>query len=99
MTPANVPGHRPQSAQPLPWYRYPWPWVAIAIPAIAVIGGLFTLYLAVTHPDPLVVDDRQYQELRSELGAQPAEAASSSAGKPVQDARAGQAPNDQDGDR
>lgn len=71
MTPAKDPQHRPHSAQPLPWYRYPWPWVAIAIPAVAVIGGLFTLYLALTHPDPLVVDDRQYQELRSELGAQP----------------------------
>jgi hypothetical protein len=71
MTKTQVPGHQPHNPQPLPWYRYPWPWVAIGIPAIAVLGGLFTLYLAVTHPDPLVVDDGQYQELRSELGAQP----------------------------
>jgi hypothetical protein len=71
MTTTQVPSHPPQNPQPLPWYRYPWPWVAIGIPAIAVLGGLFTLYLAVTHPDPLVVDDGQYQELRSELGAQP----------------------------
>jgi hypothetical protein len=96
MTPDNLPGHRPQSAQPLPWYRYPWPWVAIAIPAIAVIGGLFTLYLAVTHPDPLVVDDQQYQELRSELRAQPADAAT---GEPSHDAPTDQDPNDQNGDR
>jgi hypothetical protein len=54
-----------------PWYRYPWPWVAIAIPAIAVIGGLFTLYLAISNPDPIVVDDEQYREIRSELQAQP----------------------------
>jgi len=85
-----------QNAQPLPWYRYPWPWVAIAIPAIAVIGGLFTLYLAMTHPDPLVVDDRQYQDLREELGAQPA---SASTVEPARDARNDQAPNHQDGDR
>jgi hypothetical protein len=91
MTPASDPLHRPHSAQPLPWYHYPWPWVAIAIPAVAVIGGLFTLYLALTHPDPLVVDDRQYQELRSELGALPA---SSAASEPAPDAH-----NDQHGDR
>jgi hypothetical protein len=99
MQPANVRGHRPHSAQPLPWYRYPWPWVAIAIPAIAVIGGLLTLYLAVTHPDPLVVDERQYQELRSELGAQPAAASGVAARETVHDARNDQAPNSQDGDR
>jgi hypothetical protein len=58
-------------AQPLPWYRYAWPWVAIAIPAAAVIGGLFTLYLAISNPDPLIVEDQQYQELRSGLLADP----------------------------
>lgn len=63
--------HPPESAQPLPWYRYPWPWVAIAIPAAAVIGGLFTLYLAVSNPDPLVVDEHRYERLRSELLADP----------------------------
>ena len=63
--------HRPESGQTKPWYRYPWPWVAIAIPGIAVAGGLFTLYLAVTNPDPLIVDDQRYEELRSELQAQP----------------------------
>ena len=63
--------HRPESGQTKPWYRYPWPWVAIAIPGAAVAGGMFTLYLAVTNPDPLVVDDQQYEELRAELKAQP----------------------------
>jgi hypothetical protein len=53
-----------------PWYRYPWPWVAIAIPAAAVIMGMTTLYLALTNPDYLVVDDQQYNELKSELRAQ-----------------------------
>ncbi|MCW8871583.1 MAG: FixH family protein [Xanthomonadales bacterium] len=72
MTRANPAGREPESSQLHPWYHYPWPWVAIAIPAIAVVGGLFTLYLAVTHPDPLVVDDGQYHEIRSGLQAQPA---------------------------
>lgn len=67
-------GREPETSQIHPWYRYPWPWVAIAIPATAVIGGLFTLYLAITHPDPLVVDDAQYRDLRSELVAEPLDA-------------------------
>ena len=70
MTQAKPAQHEPESSQLHPWYRYPCPWVAIAIPAIAVVGGLFTLYLAISHPDPLVVDDGQYQEIRSGLKAQ-----------------------------
>ncbi len=53
-----------------PWYREPWPWVAIAIPLAAVIMGMTTLYLAVSNPDYLVVDDQQYNEIKSELRAQ-----------------------------
>lgn len=64
-------GREAETSQIHPWYRYPWPWVAIGIPATAVVGGLFTLYLAITHPDPLVVEDEQYRELRSELIAEP----------------------------
>lgn len=72
MTQPNRDIRAPESGQLLPWYRYPWPWVAIAIPAIAVVGGLFSLYLAISNPDPLVVDDGQYREIRSGLKAQPA---------------------------
>jgi hypothetical protein len=58
-----------------PWYREPWPWVAIAIPAAAMIMGAITFYLAVSNPDYLVVDEPQYREIKSELGAQPTSAA------------------------
>lgn len=54
-----------------PWYKEPWPWVAIAIPAAAVIMGFITLYLAITRPDYLVVEDQQYRAIKSELRAQP----------------------------
>ena len=40
-----------------PWYRQLWPWLLIIPPAAAVIGGGFTLYLAVTRPDALVRQD------------------------------------------
>jgi hypothetical protein len=40
-----------------PWYRQLWPWLLIIPPAVAVIGGAFTLYLAITRPDALVRQD------------------------------------------
>jgi hypothetical protein len=40
-----------------PWYRQYWPWLLMIPPAGAVIGGLLTLYLAVTRPDALVRKD------------------------------------------
>jgi hypothetical protein len=85
--------HRAEATQIHPWYRYPWPWVAIAIPAVAVVGGLLTLYLAVSNPDPLVVDEHRYEKLRAELLADPSGA--TTAGKPE---RAPGAANDE-GDR
>ncbi len=40
-----------------PWYRQRWPWLLMLMPAIALFGGLYTAYLAVTTNDALVVDD------------------------------------------
>lgn len=40
-----------------PWYRQLWPWLLIIPPAGAVVGGMITLYLAVTRPDVLVRKD------------------------------------------
>lgn len=40
-----------------PWYGEPWVWLLIALPACAVIGGMITIYLAVSTSDGLVVDD------------------------------------------
>ena len=40
-----------------PWHRQLWPWLLMLPPAGAVIGGLVTLYLAITRPDPLVRPD------------------------------------------
>ena len=39
------------------WYAEPWVWLLIALPMSAVIGGIITIYLAVTTSDGLVVDD------------------------------------------
>ena len=59
-----------QTTEQKPWYREPWPWVAIAIPGIAVVMGMVTLYLALTYPDHIVVDETEYQSIRSEMKAQ-----------------------------
>ena len=53
-----------------PWYRQFWPWVLIAIPASAVVMGGITLWLALSNPVYLVVDEQEYNQIRSELKAQ-----------------------------
>jgi len=65
--------HRTQTESEIcrPWYKEPWPWVIISIPAAAVIMGFITLYLALTHPDYLVVKDEEYRTIKTELRAQP----------------------------
>ena len=40
-----------------PWYRQFWPWFLIFFPMLAVVAGMFTLYLAIVSNDGLVVDD------------------------------------------
>ena len=36
-----------------------------------VIASFFTLWLAISNPDHLVLDEKEYQQLKSELKAQP----------------------------
>ena len=52
---------------PRPWYREPWPWVLIAIPLLTVIACGITLWLAISHPDYIVVEDDEYNRIRSEM--------------------------------
>jgi hypothetical protein len=47
----------PVTAVPNPWYREPWPWLLMSGPAVVVVAGFITLYLAVSGQDGLVVDD------------------------------------------
>jgi hypothetical protein len=41
----------------LPWYRQRWPWLLMAGPAIVVVAGVFTTWLAMRSDDGLVADD------------------------------------------
>lgn len=40
-----------------PWYKHRWPWLLMLGPAIVVVAGTYTAYLAASQPDALVVDD------------------------------------------
>jgi uncharacterized protein len=46
-----------------PWYREPWPWLLMAGPAIVVVAGLTTAFIAFRGADGLVADDYYKQGL------------------------------------
>lgn len=39
-----------------PWWKYGHVWLVISGPAIVVVAGFFTLYLAISRPDPVYTD-------------------------------------------
>ena len=49
--------------QVTPWYRQRWPWLLMSGPAIVVVAGFFTAYLAWNTTDGLVEDDYYTQGL------------------------------------
>lgn len=58
---------------PSPWYRHLWPWLLIAVPLLSVvIASGVTLWLALNHEDPLVIEPGDYNSLRRDLRAQDA---------------------------
>lgn len=38
----------------LPWWRFGLVWMVFAGPAVVVVAGFTTLYIAVTNPDPVI---------------------------------------------
>jgi hypothetical protein len=54
-----------------PWWKFPLVWMVIAGPAIVVVAGFVTLWLALRAPDPLVAGDyyRQGLEINKTLAA------------------------------
>ncbi|MEF8721229.1 hypothetical protein E4Q23_06725 [Candidatus Accumulibacter phosphatis] len=46
-----------------PWYREPWPWLIMLGPAVVIVAGVATAYLAVISNDGLVADDYYKQGL------------------------------------
>ena len=46
-----------------PWYKEPWPWILMAGPAIVIVAGFVTAWLAIVSNDGLVADDYYKQGL------------------------------------
>lgn len=52
-----------------PWWKFPYVWMVIAGPAIVVVAGFATLWLAIRTPDPVISADyyRQGIEINKTL--------------------------------
>jgi len=64
--------HHPKNATAQPWWRFGHVWLIVAGPAIVVVAGFITLYLAIRTPDPVVSEDyyRKGIEINKTLGAE-----------------------------
>ena len=54
---------------PAPWYRHRWPWLIMLGPFLVVLAGSYTIWLAYTREDALVVGDyyRQGKAINRDL--------------------------------
>lgn len=46
-----------QHPSSIPWYRHRWPWLLMSGPAVVVVAGLVTAWVAFSRADALVADD------------------------------------------
>lgn len=55
--------------RPAPWYTHRWPWLLMLGPALVLVAGGYTAYLAVSRQDALVVGDyyKQGQAINQDL--------------------------------
>ena len=75
--------HEPVALNPPPWWKFGLVWMVIAGPAIVVVASFVTLYLAISHPDP-VVDAAYYRngaETTQTLSGSPANLAPAMVGR------------------
>jgi hypothetical protein len=42
---------------PRPWHLEPWPWILMSGPAVVIVAGFATLWLAIASDDGLVAED------------------------------------------
>ena len=44
-------------ANSAPWWRHGHVWLLIAGPAVVVVAGVATTFIALSHPDPVLAED------------------------------------------
>jgi hypothetical protein len=49
-----------------PWWKHGFVWMVIAGPAIVVVAGFVTLYLAMSRPNEIISDDSYLQARQSD---------------------------------
>ena len=54
-SPSSIAPATPEASAP--WWKFGHVWLIIAGPAIVVVAGFVTLWLAVSRPDPVVAED------------------------------------------
>lgn len=54
------------------WWRYGHVWLLISGPALVIVAGLITAWIAISHPDPVLSEDyyRQGLEINNTLSQQ-----------------------------
>lgn len=72
--------HRPAQ----PWWRFGIVWLVLALPASSVVAGLLVAWIAVTHPDPVLVESRAPAATDQEASHSPALKARNHAATPRQ---------------
>jgi hypothetical protein len=65
-----------------PWWRYPMVWMVIAGPAMVVVAGVVTMFLALSSPDPVLDTRTQNLTQAPAVQARNHAAAGSLPGKP-----------------
>src|SRR5688500_11075293 len=50
-------GFTDRTTIPTPWYAQRWPWLLMLGPTLVILAGSFTIWIAFSHQDAMVVDD------------------------------------------
>ena len=58
---SDIKNNPPVTSPPKAWWHYGYAWLAFGGPAAVVLASLITVYIAVSHRDPLV-DENYYQK-------------------------------------
>ena len=60
-----------KTSEAQPWYRHPWPWILMAGPAIVVVAGLVSAFLAITTFDGMVAENPAHTPAKRAMSATP----------------------------